>query len=575
MRMFNADKVAHIMEWLKTPPDVPIESKTVSRSIRSAQTQVEQQNFEIRKDVLKYDDVMNRQRHVIYGERHQVLEGADMREQILAMMDDVIGGYVAAATSEGFPEEWDLDQLWRAFGKLYPAGITPDAIIEEAGGERAGLSGEFITETMRQDARDAYERREAQVTPEIMRDLERRVVLAVLDRKWREHLYEMDYLREGIGLRAWAQRDPLVEYQNEGYQMFDSMKEGIKEDSVGNLFHLQVEVQESPVLEDREADPAAVDTGGRGPGGRAAPAVLPGLVRVAGRRAAAPARRRAGGRMPARAHRGCPHPGRPLRGWPLRGWASRGGLASCSTPRPVRTFPGRLNSAPSRPAAATTPGSAGTRRARAGRARSTSSATATRVTGSAGPVAQAASMAGRWRHGPALLTPVQSHRPGCRSRSRSSRTASARVRAPKLTTTVISTTPAAGCAVTTRRTRGRCPAISVGPSCRMRWRAAIVVHGTICRAGRDPASVSARTCANWPGQPSAGSGPPAGRPARDAVPVTSRPSGPSGSRPSRTSGPPGTPRLSGRPGPSRTSGRPGTPRGLRGGAPRAGRSSSS
>ncbi len=249
MRMFNAEKVAHIMEWLKTPPDVPIESKTVSRSIRSAQTQVEQQNFEIRKELLKYDDVMNRQRHVIYAERRQVLEGADMHEQIRGMVDDVVAGYVAGATSDGFPEEWDLDQLWRAFRQLYPVGLSLDKLIEEAGGERAGLSAEFVTEMMQQDAQAAYDRREAELTPEVMRDLERQVVLSVLDRKWREHLYEMDYLREGIGLRAWAQRDPLVEYQNEGYTMFDTMKDGIKEESVGSLFNLQVQVQESPILE--------------------------------------------------------------------------------------------------------------------------------------------------------------------------------------------------------------------------------------------------------------------------------------------------------------------------------------
>jgi preprotein translocase subunit SecA len=254
MRMFNSDKVAHIMEWLKTPPEVPIESKTVSRSIRSAQTQVEQQNFEIRKDLLKYDDVMNRQRQVIYGERREVLEGADMQEQIQVMIDDVVTGYVAGATSAGFAEEWDLDQLWRAFRQLYPVGVTQSQIIDEAGGEVTGLSADFITEVMRQDAQEAYERREAEFTPEVMRDLERRVVLSVLDRKWREHLYEMDYLREGIGLRAWAQRDPLIEYQNEGYHMFDAMKEGIKEESVGSLFNLQVQVQEDPVVEEAAAD---------------------------------------------------------------------------------------------------------------------------------------------------------------------------------------------------------------------------------------------------------------------------------------------------------------------------------
>ena len=255
MRMFNADKVAHIMEWLKTPPDVPIESKTVSRSIRSAQTQVEQQNFEIRKDLLKYDDVMNRQRQVIYGERRQVLEGADLQDQIRGMMDEVIAGYVAGATGEGFPEEWDLDQLWRAFRQLYPGGISEDEVIDEAGG-RPGLSADLITEMVKQDATEAYERREQELTPEVMRELERRVVLSVLDRKWREHLYEMDYLREGITLRGYGQRDPLVEYQREGYDMFSAMMEGIKEESVGSLFNLQVQTQESPIVEESGANGA-------------------------------------------------------------------------------------------------------------------------------------------------------------------------------------------------------------------------------------------------------------------------------------------------------------------------------
>ena len=269
MRMFNADKVAHFMEWLKTPPDVPIESKAVTRSIRSAQTQVEQQNFEIRKDVLKYDDVLNRQRKVIYGERRRVLEGADLHEQIREMIDEVIEGYVTGATSEGFAEEWDLSQLWTALRALYHPTLTADEVVEEAGGEQSALSQEFLVETLRADAQQAYDRREEELTPEIMRELERRVVLSVLDRKWREHLYEMDYLREGIGLRAWAQRDPLVEYQREGYDMFGAMMEGIKEESVGNLFNLQVEVQENPIVE--EAADGAVAIGPAPAGAHAKP----------------------------------------------------------------------------------------------------------------------------------------------------------------------------------------------------------------------------------------------------------------------------------------------------------------
>jgi preprotein translocase subunit SecA len=284
MLKFNADKVAHFMEWLKQPPEVPIESKTVSRSIRSAQTQVEQQNFEIRKELLKYDDVMNRQRQVIYKERRQVLEGADLTDQIRGFIEDVVKEYVAGATAEGYPEEWDLDQLWRAFTQLYPGGLTVDQAIDEAGGERAGLSADLITDLITEDALAAYERREEELTPERMRELERRVVLSVLDRKWREHLYEMDYLREGITLRGYGMRDPLVEYQREGYDMFGSMMDGIKEESAQYLFHLQVETYDNPIVEDSVPDGAAADgapQNGSVPAGQAAAAAGPAGVGVA------------------------------------------------------------------------------------------------------------------------------------------------------------------------------------------------------------------------------------------------------------------------------------------------------
>jgi preprotein translocase subunit SecA len=250
MRMFRSDRVAALMDGMNLPDDVPVENKIVSRAIRSAQTQVEQQNFEIRKDVLKYDDVLNRQRHVIYDERHKVLEGADLHVQIRSMLDEVIEAYVKAATSDGYPEEWDLDKLWKAFRQLYPIGITVDGVIEEVGGEKGNLTREQILEVSQEDAHACYDRRETELTPEIMRDFERRVVLSVLDRRWREHLYEMDYLREGIGLRAMAQRDPLVEYQREGYDMFNEMMDGIKEESVTALFNLQIEVQQNPIVEE-------------------------------------------------------------------------------------------------------------------------------------------------------------------------------------------------------------------------------------------------------------------------------------------------------------------------------------
>jgi preprotein translocase subunit SecA len=272
MRMFNSDRVAAIMDRLSIPADVPVESKVVTRAIRSAQTQVEQQNFEIRKDVLKYDDVLNRQRKVVYDERHQVLEGADLKDQILRMTDEVIESYTAGATSEGFPEEWDLDKLWKALRQLFPITITVDDMIEEAG-DKAGLTADLIIEVVTENARDAYERREEELTSDVMRVFERQVVLSVLDRKWREHLYEMDYLREGIGLRAMAQRDPLVEYQREGFDMFNAMMDGIKEESVGALFNLKVEVQQNPITE--EAGETGVAAPGTAPELGVAPAAGP------------------------------------------------------------------------------------------------------------------------------------------------------------------------------------------------------------------------------------------------------------------------------------------------------------
>ena len=267
MRLFNSGAVESIMDRLNIPEDVPIESKMVSRAIRSAQTQVEQQNFEIRKNVLKYDDVLNRQRTVIYDERRKVLEGADLHEQIRNMLEDVVEGYVLAETAEGYPEEWDLDRLWTALKTLYPVGIP----IEEVEEDRSTLSPEFLVEELKADAQAAYDNREAAlgIAPSgepVMRELERRVLLSVLDRKWREHLYEMDYLQEGIGLRAMGQRDPLVEYQREGFDMFTSMMEAIKEESVGFLFNVDVQVEEAPAAPVLDLN-ALVATGpGEGPG---------------------------------------------------------------------------------------------------------------------------------------------------------------------------------------------------------------------------------------------------------------------------------------------------------------------
>jgi preprotein translocase subunit SecA len=239
MRRFRAGAVEAVMDRLNIPEDVPIESKMVTRQIKSAQTQIEAQNAEIRKNVLKYDEVMNKQRQVIYAERRRVLDGEDLHEQVEHMINDVVAAYVSGATAEGVgAEDWDLEKLWTSLKLLYPIGVTIEDLTEEAGGPEA-LDGEFLTTRLQDDAHAAYASREEEIGSDEMRDMERQVLLEVIDRKWREHLYEMDYLQEGVGLRQYAQRDPLVEYQREGFDMFNQMLEGIKEEAVGFLFNIE------------------------------------------------------------------------------------------------------------------------------------------------------------------------------------------------------------------------------------------------------------------------------------------------------------------------------------------------
>ena len=261
MRLFKADMVDAFLRRFNVPDDVPIEAKMVTNAIRSAQSQVEAQNFEIRKDVLKYDDVLNRQRLVIYDERRRVLHGEDIHEQVREFISETVESYVRAATAEGYPEDWDLEQLWTALRQLYPVGVSIDEVDEEAGG-RAGLTADFLVAELVDDAHEAYDRREAELGEEVTRELERRVILSVLDRKWREHLYEMDYLRDGIGLRAMAQRDPLIEYQREGFDLFTAMMDGIKEETVGYLFNVEVQVQQ-PVAEEVVETVEALEDGTR------------------------------------------------------------------------------------------------------------------------------------------------------------------------------------------------------------------------------------------------------------------------------------------------------------------------
>ena len=252
MRLFKSEWVDRVLQVLKIPDDVPIENKRVTSAIANAQGQVESQNFESRKNVLKYDDVMDRQRQVIYAERREVLEGADLEEQIRTFIDDVVTGFVTGSLLE-FSEEWDLEQLWTDLGQIWPISVSHETLEKEAGG-RGNLDRDELIELLKKDVHTAYDTREAEVGEEVMRELERRVLLSVLDRKWREHLYEMDYLREGIYLRAYSQRDPLVEYQREGFDMFAAMMDGIKEEAVGFLFNLEVAVDEDGDEEEEEVE---------------------------------------------------------------------------------------------------------------------------------------------------------------------------------------------------------------------------------------------------------------------------------------------------------------------------------
>ena len=242
MRRFNSGLVERFLGAAGMPEETPLESKIVSNAIKSAQTQVESLNFEMRKNVLKYDDVMNKQREVIYSERREVLEGADIKELVKKFLEETLTAYVDAATATGVAEDWDLETLWNALKALFPISFSADDLLKEIGGASA-LDSEFLLDRVLSDSEAAYEKRESDLTPTVMRELERKILLSVLDRKWREHLYEMDYLQEGIGLRAMAQRDPLVEYQREGYDLFTAMMDAIKEELVGYLFNVEVQVE--------------------------------------------------------------------------------------------------------------------------------------------------------------------------------------------------------------------------------------------------------------------------------------------------------------------------------------------
>jgi preprotein translocase subunit SecA len=244
MVRFVGQSMENMMNRLNVPDDVPIDSKMVSNSVKGAQAQVENQNFEMRKNVLKYDEVLNEQRKVVYATRRSILDSSDIKDNIRKMIADTVTAYVSGATATGYVEDWDLDQLWSALDVLYGPTIDAQELVEGSEyGAPGELTAEQLTDALVNDALAQYDDLEAKISEiggeKQMRDTERMIILPVIDSKWREHLYEMDYLKEGIGLRAMAQRDPLVEYQKEGGDMFNAMNEGVKEETVRQLFMLR------------------------------------------------------------------------------------------------------------------------------------------------------------------------------------------------------------------------------------------------------------------------------------------------------------------------------------------------
>jgi preprotein translocase subunit SecA len=240
MRLFASQRIEGIMNRLKWPEDEPITAKIVTRAIENAQKQVEAVNFERRKNVLKYDEVMNTQRTIVYGDRGKMLHGEDLRDRALDMVGQVIDGSVNQYVSkEIYPEEWDLEGMVTAIQSTFPTGLTKDELAEIQDADE-------IRERVLQEASQAYDRREQELGENVMRELERMVLLSVLDNKWREHLHEMDYLEEGIHLRAYGQRDPLVEYQREGHDMFEQMKDSVVEEFVRYIYRVELVRQDEP-----------------------------------------------------------------------------------------------------------------------------------------------------------------------------------------------------------------------------------------------------------------------------------------------------------------------------------------
>ncbi|MGL6280527.1 MAG: SEC-C metal-binding domain-containing protein, partial [Gaiella sp.] len=247
VRLFAGDRIHGIMERFKIPEDQPMQASILSKQIEGAQKKVEEQNFVSRKNVLKYDDVMNTQRVVIYEQRRKVLDGVDLSDEIRGWIEEVVASNVAQFTEADTSEEWDLAGLVAQMQGLYGTDITVDELREEVDLTRESLTEEFV-----EDALDVYTEREERFGSELMREIERFLTLQVVDGRWREHLDAMDYLRDGVHLRAMAQKDPLVEYRGEGHAMFEELGRAIREEVVLTLFHVELQQEDTSQLQPQQ-----------------------------------------------------------------------------------------------------------------------------------------------------------------------------------------------------------------------------------------------------------------------------------------------------------------------------------
>ncbi|MDQ4081822.1 MAG: SEC-C metal-binding domain-containing protein, partial [Actinomycetota bacterium] len=243
VRLFAGDRIFGIMDRFKLPDDEPMEAGILSKQIENAQKKVEEQNFVMRKNVLKYDDVLNIQRQKIYEQRRAVLEGEDLSDQMRGWIDELVEGMVRQHTESEYQEEWDLEAHFNDVSSLYPTEIDRDDP------DLKRMTREELIEEFQDDARDAYEAKEEELGSELMREIERYLILQVVDARWREHLDAMEYLREGIHLRAMAQKDPLSEYRAEGHALFQELTTTIREEVLRYVFHVELAREEVEQLQ--------------------------------------------------------------------------------------------------------------------------------------------------------------------------------------------------------------------------------------------------------------------------------------------------------------------------------------